>query len=1201
MPEPENYKHYQVLRRDDGSLWELGRGAMGITYKAYDTNLHCAVALKVINATYLGSDIARQRFLREARAAAALRHQNVASIFNLSTDQDNYFYVMEFIDGQTVEAYVKQKGRLEPAEALNITLQVARALGAADKQRLVHRDLKPANLMLVDEEGEKTVVKVIDFGLAKSAKDGGEDTGTLTMQGFVGTPHFASPEQVEEGDLDVRSDIYSLGATLYYMLAGKPPFSGSIGQIMSQHLYKPIPVDQLADVPSCVVSLLKKMLEKDRTQRPQTPRDLQMAIADCLEEIRLPVSNDLPAIDETAPLSVTAGALVGRKYRLIEQFRESPQGRYFVGEDLSARRLVSLLFLNQELVSDPHWFTAFKTSVDRVLVAPHPALRRLHSLDKIGGENILVEEHVSGPSLRDLLRSRRVFTAQEVVRLLSLLAPLADHATAQRLDHIEMTLLGVHFVVPESPAHETQLDLFRQPLTEWEQVDPKVNAIDFSFKPSQGSTLSGMETITMSDAGAGSGGSHVRGLSLLVYELLGGQRARVETTGQYHPIASLTQEGNAVLRRGLTDQYSTAAELAVQLAAEVPVRESSTAGIQTTERIVPEQPAQTLAAEAAVAPPSQRTSKVTRWLPITVIGLIVIIGAGGYVIFSNLNQTPKVIPKPAENHPTPAVEEVATLTIVTTPPGASVLLDGKPAQSPPNTFTHIPFGTHELTATFDNYESVKQEIQVHAGMPAEIHLTLNPEPEIAALSVQSDPPGATILLDGQPPQTPPNTFTHVPFGAHELTATLDSYEPVTQKIEVQRGMAPEIHLKLNPKTEIAALTVRSDPPGAKVLLDGKPPGTPPNIFTHIPFGVHQLTAALDNYESVKQDIQVQSGMASEIHIKLNPVSIDALLAEAKKYEEGSNEQVNAYVRIVQFATATGAANGKDYTNQLSLIIEKLRTKTPPITQDEFNIFYEESVKQAADLNVLPAILWLAENAKSDEALPLFLRAAKLGDSYAMMKAGRLYLRKGTPTDNEEGFKWLNLAYNGPNRNLEAGAYIGDCYLSGRGTQPDLQKAEDIIMPLANQNVVPAMTIAGRILEVKSNSALTEAGQAGTSPERRKQLDTEAAELARQARTWYERAVAKGDWNASAHLGYCYQLGWGGVQKSEEEAEKRYKEGATHGNAISMFFYGLLIEKKPGRRSEAEKLISGAAAVGVPSAIKWCKENNVSFTLDKAEE
>jgi serine/threonine protein kinase len=286
MAQGESYQQYELLRREDGSLWELGRGAMGITYKACDTNLRCPVALKVINPSYVQSDTARQRFLREARAAAALRHPNVASVFNLGTERGDYFYVMEFIDGETVEACVKREGPMKPDQALNITLQVARASAAAAKQGLVHRDLKPSNLMLVDQEGEAATVKVIDFGLVKSAKDIGEDSRTLTVEGFVGTPYFASPEQVEEGEVDIRSDIYSLGATLYFMVTGKSPFSGSFGAVLSQHLYKPIALEPLSNVPGCVVSLIQHMMEKNRDQRPQTPRDLQNLIVDCLEQTR---------------------------------------------------------------------------------------------------------------------------------------------------------------------------------------------------------------------------------------------------------------------------------------------------------------------------------------------------------------------------------------------------------------------------------------------------------------------------------------------------------------------------------------------------------------------------------------------------------------------------------------------------------------------------------------------------------------------------------------------------------------------------------------------------------------------------------------------------------------------------------------------------------------------------------------------------
>ena len=279
MAEAGRYQHYEVLRNEDGSSVGIREGCDGHHLQGLRHEPpFCPVALKVINNAYLSSEVARQRFLREARAAAALRHQNVASVFHLGTDNECYFYAMEFVDGETVDGYMKRNGALSPVEALGITLQVSRALAAAAKQQLVHRDLKPANLMLVDEEGER-VVKVIDFGLAKSIKREGEDSGTLTVGGgFVGTPHFASPEQLEERDIDSRSDIYSLGATLYYMIAGRPPYSGSVAQIMSQHLYKPLPLEPLEGSPSCLVELIQRMMEKDRAKRPQTPADLRQDV-----------------------------------------------------------------------------------------------------------------------------------------------------------------------------------------------------------------------------------------------------------------------------------------------------------------------------------------------------------------------------------------------------------------------------------------------------------------------------------------------------------------------------------------------------------------------------------------------------------------------------------------------------------------------------------------------------------------------------------------------------------------------------------------------------------------------------------------------------------------------------------------------------------------------------------------------------------
>ena len=139
---------------DDGIPVELGRGAMGVTYKAFDVDLHCPVTLKVINEKYLGDESARLRFLREARAAASVRHPNVASVFHLGRTRSSYFYAMEFVEGETLEKLIKRSGRLEVRLALEIATQVAAGLAAVHEQNLVHRDIKPTNIMVrLKEEG----------------------------------------------------------------------------------------------------------------------------------------------------------------------------------------------------------------------------------------------------------------------------------------------------------------------------------------------------------------------------------------------------------------------------------------------------------------------------------------------------------------------------------------------------------------------------------------------------------------------------------------------------------------------------------------------------------------------------------------------------------------------------------------------------------------------------------------------------------------------------------------------------------------------------------------------------------------------------------------------------------------------------------------------------------------------------------------
>ena len=292
-PESRRFQHYEICSSPDGvALDELGRGAMGITYRATDTNLGSLVALKVIGARYCEDPEARERFRREARAAAQLRHPNVATVFYFGeTEAGRFFYAMELIEGETVEAHIRQHGPLPPILALEIAAQVARALMAAEAHGLVHRDLKPSNLMIVANDSDDLdtlTIKVIDFGLAKAVAITPGDVNQ-PQTGFSGTPDFASPEQLSRSDalLDTRSDIYSLGATLWYLLCGRTPFRGrSVGEVHDE----PLPLEQLvlAHVPGSVIALLRSLLAVEPGGRPASARELLIALQRCHQIIANP-------------------------------------------------------------------------------------------------------------------------------------------------------------------------------------------------------------------------------------------------------------------------------------------------------------------------------------------------------------------------------------------------------------------------------------------------------------------------------------------------------------------------------------------------------------------------------------------------------------------------------------------------------------------------------------------------------------------------------------------------------------------------------------------------------------------------------------------------------------------------------------------------------------------------------------------------
>jgi tetratricopeptide (TPR) repeat protein len=268
---PRIFGHYKILTHPDGTLQELGHGGMGITFKAIDLNLHVPVALKVLNLQFFQEELARRRFFREARSAASVRHPNVASVYHLGSREREIFYAMEFVEGETLEDLITRSGRLEPMLALEVAGQVAAGLAAVHQQNLVHRDIKPGNIMVNLRGTSGATVKIIDLGLAKAINQPRPQTAISIPGAFVGTPEFASPEQWVGVGVDIRSDLYSLGGTLWVMLTGKPLFVGTPAEVMHQHLHALLPLEQLKGVPQPIVVLLEALLEKDPRCRLQSP------------------------------------------------------------------------------------------------------------------------------------------------------------------------------------------------------------------------------------------------------------------------------------------------------------------------------------------------------------------------------------------------------------------------------------------------------------------------------------------------------------------------------------------------------------------------------------------------------------------------------------------------------------------------------------------------------------------------------------------------------------------------------------------------------------------------------------------------------------------------------------------------------------------------------------------------------------------
>jgi hypothetical protein len=247
---------------------ELGRGGMGVVYRATDTVLERDVALKELPAIAATDAVLAQRFRQEAKALARLTHPHIVQVYDLVEQDGRLWMALELVEGGDVLSSIEERGRLPAGEAVRIAVQMADGLGFAHGKGVIHRDVKPANVLLTDDGG----AKIADFGIARLVGSAGH-----TMPGHVcGSPYYLSPEQVAGRPADARSDIYSLGATLFEMLTGQPPFTGEPMAILSQHASSEVPSlrDFAPDLPAGLEDEVRRLLAKRPEDRPGDMRDV---------------------------------------------------------------------------------------------------------------------------------------------------------------------------------------------------------------------------------------------------------------------------------------------------------------------------------------------------------------------------------------------------------------------------------------------------------------------------------------------------------------------------------------------------------------------------------------------------------------------------------------------------------------------------------------------------------------------------------------------------------------------------------------------------------------------------------------------------------------------------------------------------------------------------------------------------------------
>ncbi len=442
---------FEILAGPDGKQHLLGKGAFGRTYKARHIFLERTVALKIINDRFMADPKARERFLGEARAAAKLQHPHIAQILDFGETDGMLFYAMEYCSGGDLSDYVKRNGPLSVVQTVQIGLQVAAALQCAHGAGFIHRDLKPSNLMLASPDGP-LVTKLIDFGLVMAAAD--EDAEPIDPdeiptieQRFVGTPLFASPEQLLVQPLDIRSDFFALGMTLWYLILGSPPDPGNSSAVVAARLKADSYAPRLPQkLPQAFQAVLARLLEKQPENRFANATQLLSALGKCAAGLGLPTAatsiyksgtDDDSEVEEAGPPQPAVieriAVPVEECYALQGERGSSPTGADFAAKSLTDQSTVWLHFLKPSLLANAKTLERLRKNIGHLQRRPAAALLAVSGLREHPDRTLVVMEAPSGSDLLSLTKTAGAMRLADARPLLQTIANVCDTLVAAGL------------------------------------------------------------------------------------------------------------------------------------------------------------------------------------------------------------------------------------------------------------------------------------------------------------------------------------------------------------------------------------------------------------------------------------------------------------------------------------------------------------------------------------------------------------------------------------------------------------------------------------------------------------------------------------------------------------------------------------------------------------------------------------------------